>query len=129
MPAPVLISGGNAEWIELDLNGNLLERSRVDGTVRKVVLAAFTADDHVYLDGNRGELYTFRSRAHCLWEPTARAWCTCSGPQGRSSWNGSIRLSNSLDMRLSGALQRDRENAAGSRMSLYRNLRNCSKGI
>ena len=48
----------------MDLNGNLLYRSRVDNVVRNVGLAAFTADDHVYLEGYNGEVYTIDAASH-----------------------------------------------------------------
>jgi hypothetical protein len=47
-----------SEWVEMDLNGNVLRRSRTDDLTSQVDVVAFTADDHVYLSGNRGELYT-----------------------------------------------------------------------
>jgi hypothetical protein len=57
-------SGNQTEWLELDLNGNVIERSRLDRILREVFVAAFTADDHVYLGGNE-ELYTLdHSSAH-----------------------------------------------------------------
>ena len=43
-------TGASDEWIELDWNGNLLGRYRVDAAE----FTAFTADDHVYLTGPRG---------------------------------------------------------------------------
>ena len=53
-------TSGQQEWVELDLNGNLLVRSRIDSVVRAPTLAAFTDDDHVYLQGRGlGDLHTF----------------------------------------------------------------------
>jgi hypothetical protein len=51
-------TGAHSEWVELDLNGNVLLRSRTDDLTSRVDAVAFTADDHVYLSGNRGEFYT-----------------------------------------------------------------------
>jgi hypothetical protein len=59
-------TSANAEWVELDLNGNLLDRSRVDNVVPNVALAAFTADDRIYLAGYNGALYTL--------DPTSHTW-------------------------------------------------------
>jgi hypothetical protein len=44
-------SGDKTECLELDFNGNLIERSRLDKVLR-IFVAAFTADDHIYLGGN-----------------------------------------------------------------------------
>ena len=55
------------EWVELDLDGNLLVRSRIDSVIQAPTLAAFTDDDHVYLQGRGlGELHTF-DRASQTW--------------------------------------------------------------
>ena len=51
-------TGAQSEWVELDLNGNVLLRSRIDNLTSRVDVVAFTSDDHVYLSGNRGEFYT-----------------------------------------------------------------------
>jgi hypothetical protein len=51
-------TGGNAEWIELSPDGSLIGRFRIDSVVPHVALASFTVDDHVYLSGLRGELFT-----------------------------------------------------------------------
>jgi hypothetical protein len=49
----------NREWVELDLNGKLLHRSRIDDTIRSPTTAAFTADGHIYLQGQGyGPVYT-----------------------------------------------------------------------
>jgi hypothetical protein len=61
----------NQEWVELDLNGNVIQRSRTDGTLRSVHLnfGAFTSDDHVFLQGSRaGEVYTL-DHASQTWKP------------------------------------------------------------
>jgi hypothetical protein len=59
-------TGANAEWVELDLNGNLLGRYRTDDALQ----AAFTADDHVYLTGRKlGEVYTLDHASH-TWKLT-----------------------------------------------------------
>ena len=58
-------TGANAEWVELDLNGNLLGRYRTDDVLHRVTFAAFTADDHVYLAGPKlGEVYTLDHASH-----------------------------------------------------------------
>jgi hypothetical protein len=58
-------TGATAEWVELDLNGNLLGRYRTDDAPLALALAAFTADDHVYLAGPKfGELYTLDHASH-----------------------------------------------------------------
>jgi antitoxin PrlF len=52
-------TSANAEWVELDLSGNLLGRYRTDDVPHAVAFATFTADDHVYLAGlNLGEMTT-----------------------------------------------------------------------
>jgi hypothetical protein len=56
-------SGLNAEWVELDWDGNVLDRSRTDN-VHGVALAVFTADNHVYLAGLNGEVYKLDSASH-----------------------------------------------------------------
>ncbi|MGD0618821.1 MAG: hypothetical protein ABSB67_14285 [Bryobacteraceae bacterium] len=43
----------NREWVELDLNGKIVERLRVDN-VRSPTQFAFTADNHVYFQGEGG---------------------------------------------------------------------------
>jgi len=54
-------TSGNPEWLELDWNGNVLERSRIDG----VLFGALTADDHVYLQGGKfGQVYTLDRTSH-----------------------------------------------------------------
>jgi hypothetical protein len=55
----------STEWVELGLNGNVLDRSRINNVLQDVAFAAFTADDHVYLAGlNVGEVYTFDHASH-----------------------------------------------------------------
>ena len=57
-------TSANAEWVELDWNGNVLERSRIDDVLRAVSLA-LTADDHVYLQGPKwGQVYTLDHASH-----------------------------------------------------------------
>ena len=59
----------NQEWVELDLNGNVIQRSRTDDTLRSVHLAVFTSDDHVFLQSARaGEVYTL-DHASQTWKP------------------------------------------------------------
>ena len=76
-------TGVNAEWIELDLDGNLLWRSRVDGVIRGVALAAITEDDHVYLEGYNGEVYTLDSVSHA-WRPIPKHEGTFMGVDGKN---------------------------------------------
>src|SRR4029077_12801117 len=57
-------TSANAEWVELDLNGNLLDRTRIDNVLQDVAVAAFTADDHVYLAGLNGDVYTLDHPSH-----------------------------------------------------------------
>ena len=55
----------NAEWVELDWDGNLLDRSRTDNVLpHAVALAVFTADNHVYLAESNGEVYKLDSVSH-----------------------------------------------------------------
>jgi hypothetical protein len=60
--------GNKTEWLELDLNGNVIERSRLDNVLRRIFVGALTADDHVYLGGNE-ELYTLDPSSR-MWKPT-----------------------------------------------------------
>ncbi len=57
-------TGASAEWVELGLNGTVLDRFRIDDAVRGVALAAFTADDHVYLASASGAVYTLDHALH-----------------------------------------------------------------
>ena len=58
-------TGQNAEWVELDLNGNLLGRYRTDDVLHAAAFPAFTADDHVYMAGPRfGQVYTLDHASH-----------------------------------------------------------------
>src|ERR1700693_2258698 len=50
-------TSASAEWVELGLNGNVLDRSQIDDPLEAHALA-FTADDHVYLASRRGAVYT-----------------------------------------------------------------------
>jgi hypothetical protein len=62
-------NGSHREWVELDLNGNVIQRSRTDDTLRSVHLAAFTSDDHVFMQSARsGEVYTL-DHASQTWKP------------------------------------------------------------
>jgi hypothetical protein len=66
-------TGANAEWVELDWNGNVLERSRIDDVLRAVSLA-LTADDHVYLLGSKwGQVYTLDHASHAGSHSRSRA--------------------------------------------------------
>jgi hypothetical protein len=76
-------TGVNAEWIELDLDGNLLSRSRVDSVIRGVAVTAFTEDDHVYLEGYNGEVYTIDTASH-VWRPIPKHEGTFMGVEGTS---------------------------------------------
>jgi hypothetical protein len=50
----------------LDLNGNIVERLRVD-SVRSPTQFAFTADNHVYFQGEgSGPLFTLDNASHAL---------------------------------------------------------------
>jgi hypothetical protein len=86
----VLAVSGNTsaknEWLELDLNGNVIERSRLDNILREIFVAAFTADDHVYLGGNE-ELYTLDRESH-IWKPTPFT----PKPKGRLMGSDSAKL-------------------------------------
>jgi hypothetical protein len=67
----VLVYSGNTslnrEWIELDLNGRIIERLRIDSVVRSPASVAFTADDHVYLQGaDKGTLFTIATVLQAL---------------------------------------------------------------
>ena len=64
-------SSMNQEWVELDPNGNVIQRSRTDDTLRFVGLAAFTSDDHVFLETQAGEVYTL-DHASQTWKPIAK---------------------------------------------------------
>jgi hypothetical protein len=58
-------TGGNTEWLELDWDGNVLERSRTDNLHLAGSWGAFTADDHVYLQGPKwGQVYTLDHASH-----------------------------------------------------------------
>jgi hypothetical protein len=59
--------GTKREWVELDLNGKIVERLRVDN-VRSPTLFAFTADNHVYFqgEGGGGPLFTLDNASHAL---------------------------------------------------------------
>jgi hypothetical protein len=58
--------GTKREWVELDLNGNIVERLRVD-SVRSPTQFAFTADNHVYFQGEgSGPLFTLDNASHAL---------------------------------------------------------------
>jgi hypothetical protein len=58
-------TGSHGEWIELDLNGHPIDRLRIDNIAKgNVALGAFSADDHVYLQGPRGETYTIDAASH-----------------------------------------------------------------
>lgn len=65
------ILGTSREWVELDLNGNVIQRSRTDGTLRSVHLnfGAFTSDDHVFLQGSRAEEVYTLDHASQTWKP------------------------------------------------------------
>ena len=54
----------STEWVELGLNGNVLDRSRIDDALRAVAFPAFTADDHVYLASPSGAVYTLDHALH-----------------------------------------------------------------
>jgi hypothetical protein len=84
----ILVSSGktssNAEWIELDLNGNLVERSRVDSVLPQAGSPiAFTADDHVYFEGHKGELYTLDADSH-MWKSVRKQGDVLMGADGES---------------------------------------------
>ena len=96
----VLASSGqtsaNAEWIELDLNGNLLNRTRVDNMVRNVHLAAFTADDHAYLSDRSGHVYTLDGASH-TWKAIQKQSAVFMGADGQNlvyieSYEGPLQL-------------------------------------
>jgi hypothetical protein len=72
---------GSTEWIELDLDGNLLNRSRVDSVMPNV--AAFTEDDHVYLGRSNGDVYTIDAASHA-WRPIPKHEGTFMGVEGNS---------------------------------------------
>lgn len=74
-------TSGNAEWIELDLNGNLLNRSRVDSMMPNA--AAFTENDHVYLGGFTRDVYTFDAASRA-WRPIPKHEGTFMGVEGNS---------------------------------------------
>lgn len=59
-------TGSNLEWLDMDLNGKVVERFRLDDVVPHIASSAFTLDDRVYLSGLRGELYTLG--------PSSRKW-------------------------------------------------------
>ena len=61
----------STEWVELGLNGNVLDRFRIDDTMRAVAFAAFTADDHVYLARPSGAVYILDHALH-TWKPIPR---------------------------------------------------------
>jgi hypothetical protein len=74
----------NREWVELDLNGTLLYRSRIDNIVRAPTQAVFSADDHVYLQGEgKGELYTLNGASH-TWKPIQNQGEMLMGSDGNS---------------------------------------------
>jgi hypothetical protein len=73
-------SGNKTEWLELNLNGNVIERSRLDNVLREVFVAAFTSDDRVYLGGNE-ELYTLDHSSH-MWKPTPKQLGWLMGAHG-----------------------------------------------
>jgi hypothetical protein len=59
--------GTDREWVELDWNGRIIERLRIDSAVQSPASVAFTADDHVYLQGAcHQELFTLDSSSHAL---------------------------------------------------------------
>jgi hypothetical protein len=70
--------GFKTEWLELDLRGNVVERSRLDN--RQIFAAAFTADDHIYLGGDK-ELYTLDHSSH-MWRPTPKLKGSLMGADG-----------------------------------------------
>jgi hypothetical protein len=74
-------TSAHSEWVELDLNGNVLLRSRTDDLTSRVDLVAFTADDHVYLSGNRGEFYTLDHSSN-QWVPVPRQGDVLLGVDG-----------------------------------------------
>jgi hypothetical protein len=74
-------TGGNAEWIELDLDGNLLNRSRADSVMPNI--AAFAEDDHVYLGGYTKDVYTVDAASHA-WRPIPEHEGTFMGVEGNS---------------------------------------------
>ena len=57
--------------MELGLNGNVLDRFRIDDALRAGAFAAFTADDHVYLASLNGVVYTLDHASH-TWKPIPR---------------------------------------------------------
>jgi hypothetical protein len=66
-------TGANTEWIELDWNGNVLERLRTDDVLHGVVSGALTTDDHIYLQGYKwGEVYTLDHATH-TWKSLQQA--------------------------------------------------------
>jgi hypothetical protein len=74
----------NQEWMELDLHGNLLRRLRTDGIIRSPILAAFTADDHAYLQGEgHGDLYAVDPESN-TWRLAQSQGATLVGADGNA---------------------------------------------
>jgi hypothetical protein len=72
----------NREWIDLDLNGRIIERLRIDRVVRSPATVAFTADDHVYLQGaDLGTLFTIDTVLHAL-KPVPNQGVSLMGADG-----------------------------------------------
>jgi hypothetical protein len=65
-------SSFNTEWVELDWNGSVLERSRTDDVLHGPASGAFTADDHIYLQGFNGQVYTLDHASH-TWKSLQQA--------------------------------------------------------
>jgi hypothetical protein len=87
--------GPEREWVELDLNGKIVERLRADRTMPEPTSVAFTADDHVYLYGGR-QLFTLDTASHA-WKPIPKEEGMLAGADGnnlvyRQAWHGLIRL-------------------------------------
>ncbi len=55
------------EWVELDWNGNVLDRIRTDDQVPDPVRLAVTDDHRVFLSGRENELYELDRAAH-MWK-------------------------------------------------------------
>ena len=80
----LVVSGNtsrNAEWIEMDLNGNVVERLRVDDVTHQIAVAALTADGHVYLGGINGDLHTL-DRPSQTWKPVEKPKGSFLGADG-----------------------------------------------
>lgn len=71
------MDGNKTEWVELDLNGNLTGRWRLDQFVNDLRVA-FTADDHIFvsyrgLDGRNAHLSTL-DRGASTWKQVQWQW-------------------------------------------------------